>query len=305
MMANHSSLIDAYKNDELQNQLFLSEYYAALTSDPSNQHLVPDDDETLLKVRRLENGWNLWEETRLEGEDRPTRAEDFLPWYQDVCREIDDCGEPFYKFLADEAPMEGLSYYFLLEEMIDGAFDDTIALAQIGIKGPGKMSLARNYWDEMGRGDPDMVHGYLFNKTAQYMRQVLQKKGIQFKSNLTIPGLKNGNMFSMWSMRRSFSLRMLGGLGVLEDTASRRFSYVVKACERLKVPEDALVYAREHVHVDAIHGKEWVEHLILPMITAKPDCLDELTKGILIRKHVTAEYLNGTARQIQDFLHVV
>lgn len=50
---------------------------------------------------------------------------------------------------------------------VDGKFDDLIALAQLGIQDPKmKLALARNYWDEMGNGNPEDIHTTLFSISA-------------------------------------------------------------------------------------------------------------------------------------------
>ena len=49
----------------------------------------------------------------------------------------------------------------------EAAFDDLVALAQVGTRGEVKMEMASNYWDEMGRGKTHAVHTHLFHRLIE------------------------------------------------------------------------------------------------------------------------------------------
>ena len=63
-----------------------------------------------------------------------------------------------YEWLADHSSSRELIHFIALEGGPDGGFDDLVAICQIGLKGEAKLELARNYWDEMGRGHLADVH---------------------------------------------------------------------------------------------------------------------------------------------------
>ncbi|MCA8887010.1 MAG: iron-containing redox enzyme family protein, partial [Hyphomonadaceae bacterium] len=41
----------------------------------------------------------------------------------------------------------------------EAGFDDLVAMSQVKMPAPAKLELARNYWDEMGRGNAKGMHG--------------------------------------------------------------------------------------------------------------------------------------------------
>ena len=55
------------------------------------------------------------------------------------------------------------------EEKVEGNFDDLMALAQIGSPMITKMTIARNYWDEMGNGKPDAAHTVMLENTTRWL----------------------------------------------------------------------------------------------------------------------------------------
>jgi len=75
---------------------------------------------------------------------RALAARDRLPWA--------------YRWLAREASWAELVHFLAVEGGPDGGVDDLIAVGQVGLSGSAKLELARNYWDEMGRGQAGGVH---------------------------------------------------------------------------------------------------------------------------------------------------
>ena len=88
----------------------------------------------------------------------------FSAWYRATA-----FGHPLYEhdlygFVACEAERHQLEWFFRMECAGEAAFDDLVALAQVGTRGEVKIEMAANYWDEMGRGRSHAVHTHLFYK---------------------------------------------------------------------------------------------------------------------------------------------
>ncbi len=49
----------------------------------------------------------------------------------------------------------------------EAGFDDLVAMTQVKLPVSAKLELARNYWDEMGRGNPKGMHGPMLDVLAQ------------------------------------------------------------------------------------------------------------------------------------------
>ncbi|MGW7594488.1 iron-containing redox enzyme family protein, partial [Streptomyces rubiginosohelvolus] len=95
----------------------------------------------------------------------PADPKQFLSWLKGMVRGHRAYKHPYYtEFINRDAQRDDLRTYVIQESLIDGRFDDFLAMMQIGTAGASKMEIANNYWDEMGNGDPEAVHTHLFNK---------------------------------------------------------------------------------------------------------------------------------------------
>jgi hypothetical protein len=68
-------------------------------------------------------------------------------------------GDPLFPWLAEEATPRGAALVPEQEAAGEAGFDDLTALTQVKMPTLPKLELARNYWDEMGRGNPKGMHG--------------------------------------------------------------------------------------------------------------------------------------------------
>src|SRR6266550_2043409 len=88
----------------------------------------------------------------------PSAPEDFSAWYRDTAFGHLLYEHDLYAFVASEAERHQLEWFFRMECAGEAAFDDLLALAQVGTRGDVKMEMATNFWDEMGRGKSHAVH---------------------------------------------------------------------------------------------------------------------------------------------------
>jgi hypothetical protein len=81
-------------------------------------------------------------------------------------------------WLANTADWTQLVDFFALEGGPDGGFADLVAVCRVGLAGSAKLELGKNYWDEMGQGDPDAVHTVLHDRlvTALDMPRIPPEK---------------------------------------------------------------------------------------------------------------------------------
>ncbi|MBK8011093.1 MAG: iron-containing redox enzyme family protein [Deltaproteobacteria bacterium] len=276
----------------------LNEHYTSIICEPTNFDKVPDDIDTLLEIRKMEDGWHNWELARIADRRTPDTVDAFLPWYDDLKAEHWTKVSALFDFLAKESKPRHIAYYVSLEEQVDGKFDDVIALAQLGLQGREKLTIADNYWDEMGRGALDKMHTRMFAYSGAHMQRMLRADGIE---HFEIPyqALKNGNLQLMYGLRRRHVGRLLGALGILEDTASQRFKATVEGMERCGFPKDVIEYHAAHVHFDSNHGEEWLENVLLPMFGRNPRLIREVSGGMLTRLHVAVDYYDSVVSWIR------
>lgn len=246
---------------------------------------------------RTEDGWVAWEDRQVDLSRLPERGSDFAAWFNALG---DAHVQPeFCRYLADDATLPEIALFFLAEEMVDSRFDDLMALAQLGCVGKAKLTLAENYWDEMGEGVLEHMHTVLFEHSAQYMRTVLAERGFGTAHLRTREVIENATLPLMYSLQRHWAPRALGALGLMEYSAPPRFRAMVDGCTRLGVPEDVITYQRIHIHVDDKHGAEWLEQVLVPMANRSPALLREISLGVLTRERVAnAYYARVTAQML-------
>lgn len=108
------------------------------------------------------------EDARVPGgliDEAPDDPKAFLSWLKDTARQHRAFKHPYYsEFIRNEADFEDIRSYVIQESVIDGRFDDLLAMMQVGTGGGTKMEIAQNFWDEMGNGDYSQVHTSLFNQ---------------------------------------------------------------------------------------------------------------------------------------------
>jgi hypothetical protein len=100
----------------------------------------------------------------LSPEALPEDPAKFSSWYRDTAFGHPLYEHDLYSFVACEAERHQLEWFFRMECAGEAAFDDLVALSQVGTRGEVKLEMAANYWDEMGRGRSHAVHTHLFFK---------------------------------------------------------------------------------------------------------------------------------------------
>jgi hypothetical protein len=251
---------------------------------------------TPARIAQIEAAWNSHEEARARASTAlPGAASEFRDWYFDFARRHEY--PEFCEYLRHRGTLLDVGMLMLAEEKVDGRFDDMIALSQVGTTGVTKMTIAENFWDEMGNGEAAGVHTDMFDhSTSWFRREVVEPAGID-PQLLEQPEVYNNAVnLLMYGLRRRYALRSLAGIGLLEQTAPARFQATVDASRRLGVPADVVRYQEVHVHVDEDHGREWFDHVFVPILERKPETVHELALGVAIRGVIAGEFY----RRISD-----
>ncbi|MBW8486810.1 iron-containing redox enzyme family protein [Actinomadura parmotrematis] len=265
----------------------LHAHYVAYLAGPADFAAIPRLN-TDPEIGAIERAWLGAEEEIAGRAELPRTAAEFHPWF---LRTAADHVQPeFNAYLAEEATLAEIALFFMAEELVDSRFDDLMALVQIGAEGRTKLTIAENYWDEMGEGVLDRMHTRMFEHSAVYMRAHLDGAGVD-RGRLHLPEVyANASLLLAYGVHRHLNPRALGAMGVLEQSASPRFQAMVDGCARLGVPEDVIAYQRIHVHVDADHGAEWTEGVFLPLVARSPELLREISLGVVTRVRIADAY---------------
>ena len=252
------------------------------------------------RVAAIEREWNRFEEARVNDTESelPTTAEEFRDWFEamaDINEYHDVCD-----YLRNEASLLDIAFLVHGEGKVESNFDDLMALAQVGSPMVTKMTIARNYWDEMGNGNHDAAHTVMLTHTMDWLLEHAIEPRFDL-GMLEIPEVyANACQVLMYSLRRRYLLRGLGSLGLLERTAPARFAATADGLKRLGVPSSVYRYQSTHVVIDADHSREWVDGVFSPIIKDNPDTVPELAMGVLIRGNVAAEFFRTVRQDLSD-----
>jgi hypothetical protein len=197
-----------------------------------------------------------------------------------------------YDWLATCCSLRQLVQFIELEGGPDGGFDDLVAICQIGLDGDAKLELARNYWDEMGRGHAAQVH-------TELHRRLKAALGLRILSRREQPleALERAALGSLLATNRPLQLEMLGALGLIELQAGPRCRRISAGLRRVSAPLDSLPFYDEHTAADPIHGKHWLERVIAPL-GVRRGASAKIVDGARWRSTLDARFLERAARLV-------
>ena len=137
--------------------------------------------------------------------------------------------------------------------------------------------MARNYWDEMGRGNAKGMHGPLLNRLATHLR-------IETSMEDTVPeALALGNVLIGLACNRRYAFHSIGALGAIELTAPTRATYVVQGLRRLGIPARARQYFSLHAILDVKHSAAWNKEILRPLVAEDGRRAIAVAEGAVLR----------------------
>jgi pyrroloquinoline quinone (PQQ) biosynthesis protein C len=183
--------------------------------------------------------------------------------------------------------------WFLEQEVAgEAGFDDLVAMTQVKMPVQAKLEMARNYWDEMGRGDEKGMHGPMLDRLAKYF-------GITPVIETVIAeSLALGNMMMALAFNRRYAFQSVGALGVIELTAPTRAGFVAEGLERLRVPKKQSHYFLLHATLDVRHSQAWNNEVLATLVAEDPRRALAIAEGAILRLKCGA---NCFARYRQHF----
>jgi len=284
---------------EYEGQALLARFYKKFLASPE---VLACDRGSVEGLRRtaykVESEWMLAEECLIDFDTFPREKEEFIKWYLVTERKMNLDIRFFIEFLRAQASLKQIAYYICMEELVDGSFDDLMALVQLGMPIKPKMVAGRNYWDEMGGGDFRKVHTTMFKESSSYMREVLSDLDVSVERP-TLECLMNGNMLLMWALRREYNVRLIGAIGLVEGSAPVRFQATTDGLERLKQPRHVVAYHKAHIEIDTHHSRAWLETVLDYYASCSGDVIREMAVGVAIRHNVALRYYHHMYSQMR------
>jgi heme oxygenase-like protein len=207
----------------------------------------------------------------------PSGVDDFITWFEELKETGPGQGDPLFPWLAERANREDMLWFLTQEVAGEAGFDDLLALTQVKMPTTAKLEMARNYWDEMGRGRDTAMHGPLLERLANYL-------DIDARPDRVVPeSLALGNAMLALARSRRYRYQSIGALGVIEMTAPTRASFVDAGLKRLRIPTKKRLYFTLHAVLDIKHSECWNHEVLRSLVSENPRCAQAVGEGAIIR----------------------
>jgi hypothetical protein len=207
----------------------------------------------------------------------PREPDAFIAWFEALRDSGPGQNDPLFPWLAEDASPAEMRWFLTQEVAGEAGFDDLVAMAQVKMPIRAKLEMARNYWDEMGRGGEKGMHGPMLERLAHHLE-------IKPKNETTVPeALALGNMMVAFACNRRYAFHAVGALGAIELTAPTRAGYVYRGLRRLGVPPKACHYFKLHAVLDMKHSRAWDDEVLRPLVAEDPRRARPIAEGALLR----------------------
>lgn len=207
----------------------------------------------------------------------PHEEEAFVLWFQALALEGPGQGDPLFPWLAEHATLEQLRWFLSQEVAGEAGFEDLLALTQLKMPTRAKLEMARNFWDELGRGHETGMHGPMLERLSDAL-------GLRASSEATIwPASALANLMVALAWNRRYAYQAVGALGVIELTAPGRAAHVNAGLKRLGVSPGDRKYFALHATLDIRHAAAWIQEVLRPLVAAEPRCAHAIAEGALLR----------------------
>jgi len=211
-------------------------------------------------------------------EEAPTDPDGFIAWFEELKETGPGQNDPLFPWLAEEATADELRWFLYQEVAGEAGFEDLVAMSQLRLDERPKLELARNYWDEMGRGNAGGMHGPMLSRLADALHlDELGDQPIVWESQAL------ANIMLGFASNRRFAYHSLGALGVIELTAPWRAKHVDAGLVRLGLAPNARHYFALHATLDVKHSIAWNAEVLHPVVAADPQTARAMAQGALLR----------------------
>lgn len=229
------------------------------------------------ECRRLEGEFVEAQRAGLAGEWVPQEADAFMVWFERLRAGGPGQNDPLFPWLAQHAALEEMRWFLTQEIAGEAGFDDLVALTQVRFPERAKLELARNYWDEMGRGHARGMHGGMLAAVGRELALAPTLEGTVWES------LAQANLMVALAANRRYAYQAIGALGVVEMTAPGRVAQVNAGLKRLGVSAHGRRYFQLHAGLDVRHSAAWNREIIGPLVADAPEAARPIAEGALMR----------------------
>jgi heme oxygenase-like protein len=207
----------------------------------------------------------------------PEDVNGFVAWFEALKYGGPGQGDPLFPFLAEAANREQMKWFLWQEVAGEAGFDDLLAMTQVKMPEQAKLEMARNFWDEMGRGFGKGMHGPMLARLADYFELTPSADDVVPES------LALGNTMVALARHRRYAFHSVGALGVIEMTAPTRAGFVDRGLRRLGVPAKKRHYFALHAVLDVKHSEAWNREVVRTLVKEDSRRARAIAEGALMR----------------------
>ncbi len=219
----------------------------------------------------------LRQQVAAKASEAPRKADSFVAWFEDLENGGPGQHDPLFDWLEHQASLDEMRWFLTQEAAGEAGFDDLTAYAQVKLPQRIKLELARNYWDEMGRGNAKGMHGPILHRLVERLQLNPVIEETVWES------LALANAMTAMATRRDYAWHALGALGVIELTAPARSAAVAAGLKRLGISAKARTYFDLHAVLDLKHSAAWNAEAIAPAVAEDPRRAVAIAEGALMR----------------------
>ena len=209
--------------------------------------------------------------------EAPTDPDGFVAWFEGLEHGGPGQNDTLFPWLAEEATLDEMRWFLTQEVAGEAGFDDLTAITQMRLPVRAKLELARNYWDEMGRGNAKGMHGPMLEHLAKRLGLVPAVETTVWEA------LALANTMAGLAASRRYAYHSVGALGVIEQTAPGRARLVGLGLKRLGISSKDRHYFDLHAILDIKHSEAWNAEAAWPLVAEDPARARALAEGALMR----------------------
>ncbi|HET7456163.1 MAG TPA: iron-containing redox enzyme family protein [Gemmatimonadaceae bacterium] len=224
----------------------------------------------------------------------PADPDAFVAWYRAAAFTHPLYEHDLYSYLASEADRAAVEWFLRMESAGEAAFDDLVALGQVGTRGEVKIEMASNYWDEMGNGKSHKVHTHMFHRLVEGL--AITSPAAEELPWQVLSGV-NAMIWSCLSRRNAF--RAQGALGAVELLAPQRCTRLVHGALRVGIAKRTMSYYGAHAIIDVGHAEGWLAHVVRPQVAELPESRVGIAEGLLVRADASLDYFDWSLGEMR------
>ncbi len=222
----------------------------------------------------------------------PCESAAFVAWFEDLERVGPGQHDSLFPYLAGQASRAEMCWFLTQEVAGEAGFDDLVALTQVKFPVRAKLELARNYWDEMGRGQRGGMHGLMLERVVRALGLIPRPEETVWEA------LALANVMTGLAANRCYAYHSVGALGVVEQTAPGRVALVNQGLKRLGIDAGDRQYFALHATLDVQHSAAWNREVLTSLVAENPELAQPIAEGALMRLQAGARCFARYRREL-------